>query len=322
MAGRRIIDAAKLFNASKAIAKQHINLRSQQLDVYNRTSALAKAAKSQTDRITLTAEAAIALSKRFSEDLPSYAQAAAPQAPGTRRDHIPRNETVKGSRPYEDIREGLEQDHHYDRSARNSETDPVPENALDIQQEEAKHRPLPDGTIPTTGVTWEGDVQGQDTFTEPSPAELSKKPLAEEHHQKDVREDEGLRPVGSNASTIPEPDHPPEVADKEKIPERVNTDVFRTKRVAKMLGGNPYARKEDPYTKTKIDVPGGNAQNTAARSQDASSIQRSRPESSLSAGLPQSNQSTAEKEIHGLASQIAEHVKAAKLPESEVDPTM
>ena len=60
MAGRRLIDAAKLFNASRSIVKQHINLRSQQLDVYSKTSILAKTVKNQTDRVTLTAKAAVA----------------------------------------------------------------------------------------------------------------------------------------------------------------------------------------------------------------------------------------------------------------------
>ena len=63
MAGRRLVDAAKLFNASKSVAQKHIALRSSQWDAYNKTSSLAKAVKSQTDRVTLTAAAAIALSQ-------------------------------------------------------------------------------------------------------------------------------------------------------------------------------------------------------------------------------------------------------------------
>ena len=72
MAGKRLLDAAKLFNAGQSIAKQHIVLRQQQWDVYSRTSGVAKAVKSQTDRVTVTAGAAYELVKRFNETGPSW----------------------------------------------------------------------------------------------------------------------------------------------------------------------------------------------------------------------------------------------------------
>ncbi|KAI6958475.1 hypothetical protein KC355_g12955, partial [Hortaea werneckii] len=74
MAGRRLIDAAKLFGASGNVAKQHLAVRRQQWDVYSRTSTLAKAVKNQTDRVTVTAAAAIELAKRFNETGPSWQQ--------------------------------------------------------------------------------------------------------------------------------------------------------------------------------------------------------------------------------------------------------
>jgi len=61
MAGRRLLDVAKLYQATKTVAKQHVALRSAQYDVYSNTSTLAKAAKEQTDRVTLTVQAGIAL---------------------------------------------------------------------------------------------------------------------------------------------------------------------------------------------------------------------------------------------------------------------
>lgn len=75
MAGKRLIDAAKLFNAGGSVAKQHISLRKQQWDLFTNTSSLAKAVKSQTDRVTVTARAAVELGKRFSEDVPGWQQA-------------------------------------------------------------------------------------------------------------------------------------------------------------------------------------------------------------------------------------------------------
>jgi aarF domain-containing kinase len=68
MAGRRILDAAKLIQAARSVVKQHVALRSEQLERYNRTSTLAKQAKTQSDRILLTLQAAAALAKRLNED--------------------------------------------------------------------------------------------------------------------------------------------------------------------------------------------------------------------------------------------------------------
>ena len=92
MAGKRLLDAAKILDAGRSIGKQHITLRQQQWDVYSKTSGLAKAVKSQTDRVTVTAEAAYELAKRFNETAPSWQQqhpsnrpdSQAADAPGTR----------------------------------------------------------------------------------------------------------------------------------------------------------------------------------------------------------------------------------------------
>lgn len=216
MAGRRIVDAAKLFNASKSVAQKHIALRSNQLDAYSKTSTLAKAVKNQTDRVTLTAAAAIALSKRFSEDGPAYARAAAEQATGrpiqhatkSHAEHIPREETVTSHQHNETPQEGLQQDHHYDRSERNTTDNPPPKGELEVEQEEAPRRPLPDGTIPTAGVTLEREEKGKDTFSERPANEAPKAPLADEHADPPREETDGIQPVESDESTIPLPGKP------------------------------------------------------------------------------------------------------------------
>jgi aarF domain-containing kinase len=231
MAGRRLVDAAKLFNASKAVAQKHIALRSNQLDAFNKTSTLAKAVKNQTDRFTLTAAAAIELSKRFSEEAPSYARAAAEQATGTptgtprqRHEDIPRKETVERDVGAVGGEEGLQQDHHYDRSEQNTAVRPPPEAELEIEQEEAPRRPLPDGTIPTGNVTLEQEEKGQDTFSERPIGEAPKEPLAEEKHDSVRQEEEGIKPVESDETTIPLPGKPrgQSSAATETIPSHAN----------------------------------------------------------------------------------------------------
>src|SRR5690242_15028632 len=72
MAGRRLLDVAALFNASRGIVRQHIALRQQQFDVFTKTSSLAKAVKSQAKRYTETAKAASFLASRMNEDKPSW----------------------------------------------------------------------------------------------------------------------------------------------------------------------------------------------------------------------------------------------------------
>ncbi|KAH0009118.1 hypothetical protein KCU80_g21588, partial [Aureobasidium melanogenum] len=101
MAGRRLLDAARLFSASGSIAKHHFNIRSQQWDVFTQTSSLAKAVKNQTDRITLTARAAYALSRRVNETGPAYTQATRHEEP------IPSQETVQGADGTNTHEEGL-----------------------------------------------------------------------------------------------------------------------------------------------------------------------------------------------------------------------
>ncbi|CAO2649492.1 Nn.00g068770.m01.CDS01 [Neocucurbitaria sp. VM-36] len=224
MAGRRLVDAAKLFNASKSVAQKHIALRSNQLDVYNKTSTLAKAVKNQTDRVTLTAAAAIALSQRFSEEAPLYAKAAAERATGTQNEHIPRSDTVKRDAPVQGFKEGIEQDHHYEPSGQNTAAEPPREEELEIEQKEAERRPLPDGTIPTTNVTLEQEDRGQDTFSKRPVPEAPKEPLAEDQGEQVRDENEGLKPVESTESTIPLPGQPRDasVQHSQAIPAHTN----------------------------------------------------------------------------------------------------
>jgi aarF domain-containing kinase len=406
MAGRRLVDAAKLFNASKSIATKHIALRSSQLESFNKTSTLAKAVKNQTDRITLTAAAAIELSKRFSDETPAYARAAAEQATGTPKHHedIPRRETVARDVGAKGGKEGLEQDHHYDRSENNTTVTPPPEGELEIKQKEAPRRPLPDGTIPSSGVTLEQEEKGQDTFSERPVAEAPKDPLAEEKQDQIRREEEGIKPVESVESTIPLPGQPrgqssaasetislhandlqqpsvpsaikelqkghdrdvfysrsvesqpppsssprtqipnhtstkqtsnEHVDDKQlnqdvfysvsepgqqaELPDGINTDVFHSPKVAKMLGSDPFSRKErarkqgpsvNPFIPPQYQAGHGHDSKTSPQTQQPNPEQ-----------VTQSPQSQAtEKEMHNLASQLAQDAQSSA-PAPEVCPS-
>jgi aarF domain-containing kinase len=198
MAGRRLIDAAKLFDASCSIAKQHINLRSQQLDVYSKTSTLAKTVKNQTDRVTLTAKAAVALAERFNGP-PSYIRSAGKDQTSRSQDEpIPSKETVNSEDTHGRVKVGLEQD-HYDRSEQNAQTEPSPDEELGIKQEKSRRQPLPDGAIPPPGMILES----------------TKELLAQEQQSKGQDEDDGIRPVASEASAILTPSKASELSSEE-----------------------------------------------------------------------------------------------------------
>ncbi|KKY20572.1 putative molecular chaperone [Diplodia seriata] len=189
MAGRRLLDAAKLFNATRAVAKQHVALRSHQLDVYTQTSSLARAVKTQTDRVTVTARAAIALSQRFNEPPPSYTRSESTSAEPD--EHVPRRSTVKGDDAPIQPKSGLAQDHHYDRSEHNAVHQPPPKDELDVTQKTADRRPLADGTIPASDADLRASSEKFDFFSSRPTPELAKAPLAQEK----AAGTESIRPV-------------------------------------------------------------------------------------------------------------------------------
>ncbi|KAI9714828.1 MAG: hypothetical protein M1820_000117 [Bogoriella megaspora] len=199
MAGKRLVDAARLFNATRGIAKQHIALRSQQLDIYNKTSTLAKAFRNQTDRITITVQAATTLLTRLNENGPSYTSTFSQSQATQREQPIPRHDSVRERRGQNDTREGLEQDHHYKQQEGNTTIDPVPGDELPVKQEKPARFPQQDGSIPPEGAHLEDapSKAGGDTFAGRGTPEPAKHPA--------TTETDALHPVESGASTIPEP---------------------------------------------------------------------------------------------------------------------
>lgn len=276
MAGRRFVDAAKLFQASKSIASKHITLRSQQFDTYQKTSTLAKAIKSQTDRVTLTAAAAIALYKRSNEGPPTYTKTASEHTTDTQHTDIPRRETVERHDPIRDIREGFSQDHHYDYSGQTTTAQPPPELELDIEQAKAPRHPLPDGTIPSAGVTLSQEERGQDTFSGRSVSEAPKDPLAKEQGTRVRQENEGIRPIESTESTIPLPKQPRSFESKatEPIPAHANDlqPSTETPKIHSLLEGHD---RDVFYTRSVESQPTSSAQSFSQIPKEAADKQGS-----------------------------------------------
>ncbi|PVH85389.1 ABC1-domain-containing protein [Cadophora sp. DSE1049] len=192
MAGKRLLDLAALFNASRGVAQKHVALRSRQLEVYNRTSTLARAVRNQTDRVTETVKAASFLASRLNEDAPEWSsdKPARPSGGG----EVPRKESTTGpSKP--SPRSGIDQDHFYEKSSSNSAVDGAPEADLEIKQEKANRYPLPDGTIPPEDSDLNEPALDHEVVSTRPQDEPAKKPL----------DNDGIAPVSSNASSIPVP---------------------------------------------------------------------------------------------------------------------
>ncbi|KAF5875804.1 putative molecular chaperone protein [Botrytis fragariae] len=209
MAGKRILDLAALFNASRGVAQKHIALKTKQIDVYNRTSTLARAVRNQTDRVTETAKAASFLAARLNDNVPEWTKEATDYTANSQSNDsgpIPSRKSTKEQEHAPEKKEGLEQDHFYEKSESNSSVDPAPKRDLHIQQEKAKSYPLPDGTIPPQNA--DIDTAGLNADTTPTRSRAGPK--------LDPVDSEGLHPAASNASTIPIPKTKPLSADNAK----------------------------------------------------------------------------------------------------------
>ncbi|KAI9818453.1 MAG: hypothetical protein M1827_000512 [Pycnora praestabilis] len=181
MAGKRVLDLAAIFNASCSIGRKHIALRSHQLNVYTKTSTLAKAVKDQTDRVTLTAQAAIILAQRLNDLSPSYStQASEKKHYDADGGPVPSNESVQGKESGGGADEGLEQDHFYKRSETNTTSDPQPEGDLGVRQEKAERHPSPDGSVPPAHFGEGVPKRDKDIFSERPPYEPIKEPLTQD----------------------------------------------------------------------------------------------------------------------------------------------
>lgn len=195
MAGKRLLDLAALFNATRGVAQKHVALRSRQVDVYNRTSTLARAIRSQTDRVTETIKAASFLASRLNESAPSWTAEATDQTSeksNVGEQAIPSKDSTEGT-PGSKPKGPLGEDHFYERAAENSAVDPPPRDELDVRQEKPDRYPLPDGTIPPAESDLNRSNKDQDVILKRPKDEPAKHPLSEE----------GIQPRSSSSSTIP-----------------------------------------------------------------------------------------------------------------------
>ena len=199
MTGRRLLDAAVIIKASRGVASKHVTLRKHQLDSYSKTSSVAKAVKSQTDRVSLTVKAALALRQRFNEQGPGFSTAASSREDPTKDKPIPSQNSVEGANGSVSTKQEVPQDHFYQRSPDNAPAGPPPNGALNVKQEKAQGHPLPDG-FTTQPINASLSTHDKEVYSELQPADPVNDPLGDPEGR-----EQGLRPTSSGRTSIPEP---------------------------------------------------------------------------------------------------------------------
>ena len=186
MAGRRLLDAAKLMNVAASIAKQNFAIQSQHFEVYNKTSTLAKAIKSQTDRVTLTAQAAVALAQRLNDaESPPGSSTVSPTYQASFASPLTGKSNVGGSQDrgaaQKDV---IDQDGSLDiidgplnERKKNAYSEFSSNKELEVLQDTPETAPLPDGTIIPDGAKFDVKYTQSGTRVErPSPKNEAKRP--------------------------------------------------------------------------------------------------------------------------------------------------
>jgi aarF domain-containing kinase len=238
MTGKRLLDIAALFNASRGVAQKHVALRSRQLDVYNRTSTLARAVRSQTDRVTETVKAASFLASRLNESTSAWASDAADGKPSARsidEDLTPSKQTTEGDDPVQKPNVGLEQDYVYEHSAENSAADVPPADDLDIQQETADRYSLPDRLIPPR----EDDLKTLNIDHDAISTRTQDEKLG------DPLQSVGLHTASSDASSIPPAKRP--LSSNEARTMQRKSELQIPSRSADALGGSAAGPLEEGH---------------------------------------------------------------------------
>lgn len=211
MTGRRLLDVAAIFKASRGVAAKHLALRQNQFDIYSKTSSLAKAVKYQTDRVTLTVKAASVLAERFNGPASDHSTQASQSKNPTQDASIPSQSGASGKAEELLRKDGTSQDHFYERSGQNAAAGPSTDGNLVVKQEKAKEYPLPDGSI-FPGDTVEVPKRGTDSHSEWPQRDHVKAPSADRREDTD----ESLQPTSSGRTGILNPAEGTEFATAEK----------------------------------------------------------------------------------------------------------
>lgn len=229
MAGKRLIDAAKLLNAGTSVAKQHLLRRRLQWDVYNRTSSLAKIVKGQTERVTVTAQAFVQLAKRLNDSGPSWEEEGSKTTGAGSQNKIA---TVQDAHATKDDLENWIRPGHLSTSERRRTSDAGRLSKTDTTNEQVEHLPAGD----------------QNAFNKQQGTHCSE---LSSGIQSQLPEPVLQTSRVEKASPLPSLNQDvysgPSRISKDVIPDGVDINIFSTHRVSQTLGQKTPALK-NPYT--------------------------------------------------------------------------
>lgn len=187
MTGRQILDAIFIIKASRSVIAKHIDLRRRQLDVYSKTSSLAKAVKSQTSRFPFIARTVSNLADQVKSSR-GYGSAS-PTAPQVASKHDPQmtgSENTEGT----DTSPGA-----------NPTTEQIPGEELGTRLDNAKRSSTPVESVLLRKDEKPSPNRGRDTFSDRSLTESRTNPLGDT----DGKSDEILQPSSTTRTSIPTP---------------------------------------------------------------------------------------------------------------------
>lgn len=186
MTGRRLLDVAAIFKASRGVAAKHVALRQHQLDVYSKTSSLAKAIKSQTDRVTLTVKAASDLAERFSGPGPDHYTQASQSRRSPQDVSMRGQDAASGVNERSEKAEDLPQEHYYGSYPEAPRTETVKAQLADVRGETSGGLPFtssgrpcfPDHAVKKDSTTSGKDKQLERQTEKHIPSQPAERPPA------------------------------------------------------------------------------------------------------------------------------------------------
>lgn len=190
MTGRQILDAMNVLKASRSVLAKHIGLRRRQLDVYSKTSTLAKAIQTQTSRFPFIARTVSNLADQDNNPQSSgLSSRTGPQFSSKHDPQTPKSEAVGGK----DTILGRGTAHFGIKSGANPTTDHVTGEELGMGSENESASPAKDEKPSPS--------RGRDTFSDRSTAESQHDSLADT----DGKSGKSLQPDSTNRTSIPTP---------------------------------------------------------------------------------------------------------------------
>lgn len=179
MSGKRLLDGVALLKASTAVASKHIALRRHQVNVYERTSSIARLFKSEIERVTSIVKSITGNATKM----------------GVSQTGVDGNIA-----PFEK-KSGLRKDHRYKKLEPYANVKPLPISEIDVEREIGKSQLLQDGASSPSESTKNGSGVDNRTFSDLLCSGLGRGTL--------ISNDEGLekvlQPVSPLRDAIPVP---------------------------------------------------------------------------------------------------------------------